>query len=536
MEEKSKKREWIKNIAIIFLAVLLVLTFFSNTILNHSLPEVSTYMVGSGSITTQVRGTGMVEAVDPYNVIVKETRRVSSVAVRVDQEVEVGDILYYLAEEESEELKAAQKELESLKNAYEKMILQGGFTRAQVAEVESGAFGTLEQFQTKLEGINNAIDTAQGKVDAQQKKVDDIQKQLSLLENTTADTSKESKALAEAQKKLKEAQVELNNCNALLATLDENSLDPEEIALYEKTKTRINELSILVTKLEGEVTMAQFALDQKIGNSTISNQIASLTKQKVNEEVLLKDYTTELENAKAKQSEELQDIIAKMDLAESYKGVVDKESEVSRLRENSLDGVITSPVAGRITSMGYVAGESTSPDVPAAVIQLSGKGYTLSFPVTVEQARKVKIGDPVSIVNGWYYNDINVNLVSIQTDKENPRKNKILKFDLSGESVVPGENITLSIGQKSTDYDLIVPNSAIREDNNGKFVLQFSTRSTPFGSRYIAKRVNVEVLASDDNYSAITADSFANYGEYVITTASEPIKNGQQVRLAQGAE
>ena len=31
MEFKPKNREWVKNAAIIFLAVLLVLTFFSNT-------------------------------------------------------------------------------------------------------------------------------------------------------------------------------------------------------------------------------------------------------------------------------------------------------------------------------------------------------------------------------------------------------------------------------------------------------------------------------------------------------------------------
>ena len=35
-EEKKFKRGWVKNVAIIFLAVLLVLTFFSNTIMNRS--------------------------------------------------------------------------------------------------------------------------------------------------------------------------------------------------------------------------------------------------------------------------------------------------------------------------------------------------------------------------------------------------------------------------------------------------------------------------------------------------------------------
>ena len=40
-EEKVKKREWVKNAAIVFLSIMLVLTFFSNTFLLRSLPEVT---------------------------------------------------------------------------------------------------------------------------------------------------------------------------------------------------------------------------------------------------------------------------------------------------------------------------------------------------------------------------------------------------------------------------------------------------------------------------------------------------------------
>ena len=42
MEFKPKNRDWVKNVSIIFLSVLLVLTFFSNTWMNRSLPEVAT--------------------------------------------------------------------------------------------------------------------------------------------------------------------------------------------------------------------------------------------------------------------------------------------------------------------------------------------------------------------------------------------------------------------------------------------------------------------------------------------------------------
>ena len=75
----------------------------------------------------------------------------------------------------------------------------------------------------------------------------------------------------------------------------------------------------------------------------------------------------------------------------------------------------------------------------------------------------------------------------------------------------------------------MVPNSAVREDANGKFVLIVTAKSTPLGNRYTAKRVDVEVLASDDTKSAITSSV---QGEYVITTASTPISAGMQVRLS----
>ena len=75
-----------------------------------------------------------------------------------------------------------------------------------------------------------------------------------------------------------------------------------------------------------------------------------------------------------------------------------------------------------------------------------------------------------------------------------------------------------------------VPNSAIREDNDGKFILTVESKSSPLGNRYIATRVGVEVLASDDNNSAISAPLYG--WEYVITTSTKPVEAGKQVRLA----
>ena len=106
-EQSSKRREWIKTAAIIFLSILLVLTFFSQTILNHSLPEVATKYIQSGSITTKIRGSGPVESSDPNVVEVSQAyaeRKILSVAVKVGDKVQKGDVLFTLAEGDGAEV------------------------------------------------------------------------------------------------------------------------------------------------------------------------------------------------------------------------------------------------------------------------------------------------------------------------------------------------------------------------------------------------------------------------------------------------
>ena len=95
--------------------------------------------------------------------------------------------------------------------------------------------------------------------------------------------------------------------------------------------------------------------------------------------------------------------------------------------------------------------------------------------------------------------------------------------------VSTGSELTVSIGQKSASYDTIVPNSSVRTDANGSFVLAISAKNSALGNRYFAKRIPVEVLASDDNNTAVSCD--LGYGDFVITTSSSPIKNGDQVRM-----
>ena len=220
--------------------------------------------------------------------------------------------------------------------------------------------------------------------------------------------------------------------------------------------------------------------------------------------------------------------LASLELQQMAEKIAIQEEKIKALSGETEDQVLAN-VGGIIRSIDCTAGDTVVKNALMCTIEVPDMGHTISFSVTNEQARRLRVGDTASISNFYWGNEIVATLSNIRTDPKNPQNNKLLTFDLDGD-VESGSELTLSVGSKSAEYDLIVPNSAIKTDSNGSFVLVIEAKNSPLGSRYIAKRVGVEVLASDDNNSAVVAELAS--GDFVITTSSAPIKNGDQVRLA----
>lgn len=166
MDEATKKKGWIKNAIIVFLVIMLLLTFFSNTITNYTLPQVSTSYVQSGSLTEAVRGTGNVTVSDAYEMIAGEARTIASCAVNKGDHVEKGDVIYYLEEGSSEELEKAENELSDLEFKYMSVLLTSRMTPSEAKKVYENGAGTFEGYIAKLQAMENQIDAAEAEVDA----------------------------------------------------------------------------------------------------------------------------------------------------------------------------------------------------------------------------------------------------------------------------------------------------------------------------------------------------------------------------------
>ncbi len=498
-ENKKSRKDIIKDIAIAFLAVLLLLTFFSNTIMNYSLPEVAIQQLASGTISPIIRGTGTVEASDPYNVKVSQERVIKSVAVAEGAHVEKGDVIYYLEDKESTELTEAQDKLEELLQTYETSLFSGDLDNDAINRVRTGSTMTIDQYQAKLNAATERYDAAKEADEAAQAAIDEMTQQQAY---TSAQYSYD-----QATPSYLEAEITQGLTNLEL----EGKTETDEYKRLQEIQAELTRDSSQITTQGGQV------------DSDYTRKLASLQD--------IKNKTAaELESATNERTELLTEIAKEIELSNSVDAIDEQKETIEKLKKESTGGTITAPVSGTISSLTLKAGETTNADSEVAVIQIDGKDMVTSFSVTIDQAKNLKVGDVAEPQNAWYYTDFKAKLKSITADTTNPNTKKLLTFTIESSEVQNGQSVSLQIGEKSDTYDLTVPAGAIREDTNGKFILIVNSKSSPLGNRYIAARVDVEVLASDDTTAAISGSLEGD--EYVITTATSPVKAGDQVRLA----
>jgi multidrug efflux pump subunit AcrA (membrane-fusion protein) len=624
METNVKKREWVKTVAIIFLAVMLVLTFFSNTIMNHSLPEVATANVTSGTINAKIRGQGTVSANETYDVTIKQTRKVASIKVKAGQEVAAGDVLFTLEAEESDELKQAQADLESMELNYEKSLIAASTEAArenrevqklqetyndllaqyhqysnkdasQIAKEKAAADAKLKELQadskaaqsdyearvaekTELESEAAELKTHIASLKAVMDKQDEIvaaqdtlyQDQIRYLNDynrlmelagqnpqvamsyarypeqfanmlteqdlagTTGDSKTADPKLVRAQE-IATAYTTLtkdqSNIDSLTAERDNMIYDIDGVRDYSQVESEYryayNEYDAVKRELDSfdnetsrlkklaedaaqAVTDQQEVVDKLASAGTLADQVKS-AKQALEDKI----FEQSLSDGSS------------LDLEAAKKAIDEKKADIEKLTQNADETEVKAKVAGTVSNIAITAGSNANAETPLITLNLTDRGYTVKISVTNDQAKKVRVGDNAELVNYWYGGDIQATLENITNDPQNPGKGRLLVFRLTGD-VEPDTNLTLSIGQKSANYDCIVPNSAVRTDSNGTFVLAITVKSSPLGNRYTATRVDVQELAKDDTNTAVTGLSS---GDFVITTSTKPIEAGTQVRL-----
>jgi multidrug efflux pump subunit AcrA (membrane-fusion protein) len=536
--------------------------------MNYSLPEVAAQYPQSTTLTTKVRGSGTVEAAQTYNVTLQETRTVAAVNVKVGDTVKAGDTLLTLDETESQELTDARTQYNNLKLEYDKMALEkadqtnatsAALQQAQeaVAQAQSD-LSSAQTYESNIKSYQAAVTSAQNTLDAKQQAQAAADRNVSLLENEKNNLTTTNQDYLAADQKVRAAQAEVTRLEALEPAADPESEEPAvesaeltaaraaltqaqtdrdnlladltlevDQRIASATATQIN-ASYAVTEASNALSTAQNAMSQYQSTYTGPTSVESAKSALQAAQDSLTSLQATAADTAAQQTYD--DASAQLDLDAKAQELQEAQEKVEKLEEKTAAAKIVSRYGGVVQSINIAAGDTTDPETPLMVVELTEKGYTLTATVTKDQARLLREGLTAEITNIWN-SDIEMTLTSITADKSDPASSRTLSFQVQGEDVTVGQQLNFSLGDKNYSYDVVIPTAAIHTDADGSFVYTVVVKSSPLGNRYTVKKTTVTVIAADDSNSAVSGD--LSTADFVITTATVPLQPGDQVRIAQ---
>lgn len=442
--------------------------------------------------------------------------RLSSLPTRTEEEDREladarGNLAYYQAmlstvgSQEAEaqaELNAAKSEYNANENAIK-----------QAEEQLKSLALTIEDKERVLNRAKDDCDVLRGKLESA---------------NALPDQAEQDALLAEAQQKMRDAedvrddaqeayndaQSAYNTAKAAYESAKQNGKDTDEVFT-------VSQLETMIANLELELEQAREALDD-LKNNTGSGDgyanynayIEAITAQQRTIDEMKNDLARTREEHALEEPTYLEAI-------ERAKQTVERISETTGANE------IYAKVSGTINNIAVTAGQEIKAQTVLAEIEQSERGYSVELSMTTEQAKRIAVGQAATILYYWGTTPEAV-VESIKPSQSDPQNTRVVTLNLQGD-ITAGQSFTFSLGERSANYDNVVPSSAIREDSNGKFVLVVEAKNTPIGNRYTAVRRDVEIIAEDDTNTAVSG---LTGGEFVITTSQTPISAGQQVRLS----
>ena len=101
-------------------------------------------------------------------------------------------------------------------------------------------------------------------------------------------------------------------------------------------------------------------------------------------------------------------------------------------------------------------------------------------------------------------------------------------FDYEG--LKGGENVDAKFEKTSEKYDYILPNSAIREDQNMTFILYLEAEKNSYGWDYVARQKYVGIVEEGPSHTAIMMGSDGAKNS-IILNSNMPIQEGSKVKI-----
>ena len=596
MAKGSIRRAKVIKAMIAFVAILAVLTFFSNTIMNLTIPKVMGTYASRGNLSYSNSARGTIEVDNKTEVKGLDNRTVEEVLVTNYDIVSKGDpILTLKSIEESSELESKRTELTNLQRTaeYEARTPDNSNDFTTYYDSINSAKATLEEAQDTLDKVRNRgnveaanqaiIDeesvkevSLEASVNAAAETVEDIQKQIDEINAQIAPLQSQidvyialgtptpsptpipgTEAPAETTPETSADPVETlpdgtpvettpaETTPVYVPDLDADGLDKNS-PTYEMDKLlfKIHGLEDERAVLEAELAGAQQRLDEASAElAECKGKIAAAQAEidalaSLPSETSAQNAVTAAQNAVTSAQKALSDaqtnagITADKNadtIADRNKEIEKLEEEIAALEAAAKITTITAPADGYVYNIAVSAGDNlAAKDVIAYILPETDRICSVTFKFTASAAQSIYIGMSLEVTSG-FINGCTVS--SMKPDPDDPRGTRIVKCVVDGNDAWPGEEITVNAGKGNDNYKCVVPASAVNQDNSGDFVYVIEGSSTPLGDKYVVKRVDVTIEATDGASTAIKGEGLDKYDVMIVVRAEKPLEDGQRVRL-----
>ena len=579
MAKGSTRRTKVVKAMIAFVVILALLTFFSNTIMNLTIPKVMGTYASRGNLSYSNSAKGNITVENHTEVKGLDGRTVDQVMVTNYDSVEKGDTILTLKSiEESEDIQTKKDRLKTLEREaeYEE---RGSSTTDFTSYYDSInlAKATLSDAEDTLDMVLNRDDVeAENKkiIDEESAKAVSLEASVNAAAKTVEDIKKDIAAIDASITPLKsqidvyvalgtptptptpvpgteETEPEPSLPEGVTPTptpvpnLDPDGLDKDS-PTYEMDKLllKISQYEEQKKNLESQLEAAQQRLDEASAElaecqgkiQDAKNAITALAT--LPSEASARNAVTSAQNAVNSAQKSLSDAMTQAGISEDKARDLaeDRDEEIAKLKKDIAElekqakiTAITAPVDGYIYNIAVSSGDTlTAKTLVTYIIPKTDRICSVSFTFTSQAAQNIWVGMSLEVTSG-FINGCTV--TSIKPDPNNPRGYKIVKCMVDGNDAWPDEEITVNAGRGNDNYKCVVPSSAVSKDNNGAFVYVIVGSSTPLGDKYNVKRVDVTVEATDGSASAIKGEGLDKYDVMIVVRSEKPLEDGQRVRL-----
>lgn len=197
---------------------------------------------------------------------------------------------------------------------------------------------------------------------------------------------------------------------------------------------------------------------------------------------------------------------------------------------------LAAPADGVITGLNCAEGSLSDTSKPLYALTSRRGGFELKVKIDSTKADYFALGDEVEVSipsspEGQTSGVVRgINRPSSGETGNNQGDEKEVIIDIQSSTLMGGEHGEVHFKKETRRYEALIPNEAVRKENNKPCVFIVKEKDGALGKEYYIKKIPVYCADSDDSQTAVSKGLYSF--DQVACSSDKAINDGDRVRLA----